>query len=68
MEADEEAVKDVELVIEGDPVLVAESDALPLAVELSLAVTLADPLTVLLPLDVSQGDPEPEMEAAGVSE
>ena len=40
----------MEPVLEGNPVLVADTDALQLAVELPLAVTLADPLTVLLAL------------------
>jgi len=54
----------VELVIEGDPVLVADTDALSLAVELPLAVMLADPLTVLQALaeNVPEADEELEME------
>ncbi len=65
-EADTENVSDVELVTEGDPVLVADEDALPpLAVELAHAVTLADPQEVLLGLEVSHVDVVAELVTEG---
>ena len=54
----------MEPVVEGDPVLVADTDALQLAVELPLAVTLADPLTVLLAL-AHVPEAEEELETEG---
>lgn len=44
-----------ELVTEGDPIAVTVADAQPLAVKRPLAVTLADPLSMLLALKVSIG-------------
>jgi hypothetical protein len=52
----------VELVIEGGPVFVADTDALSLAVELPLAVMLADPLAVLLALAENVPEADEELE------